>query len=67
MTGNPPGGGAGADLDDLRRRCRWIFPESTSGLALHQRAGFRIVGTRDRLHGRWRDMVLVERRSPTII
>jgi L-amino acid N-acyltransferase YncA len=46
-----------------------IFPENTASLALHQRAGFRIVGTRDRpgrLHGRWRDVVLVERRSPTI-
>ena len=46
-----------------------IFPENAASLALHQRAGFRIVGTRDRpgrLHGRWRDVVLVERRSPTI-
>jgi L-amino acid N-acyltransferase YncA len=46
-----------------------IFPENVASLALHQRAGFRIVGTRDRpgrLHGRWRDVVLVERRSPTI-
>jgi L-amino acid N-acyltransferase YncA len=46
-----------------------IFPENTASLALHQRAGFRIVGTRDRpgrLHGRWRDVVLVERRSPTL-
>jgi L-amino acid N-acyltransferase YncA len=46
-----------------------IFPENTASLALHQRAGFRVVGTRDRpgrLRGRWRDVVLVERRSPTI-
>jgi L-amino acid N-acyltransferase YncA len=46
-----------------------IFPENTASLALHQRAGFRIVGTRDRpghLRGRWRDVVLVERRSPAI-
>jgi phosphinothricin acetyltransferase len=45
-----------------------IFPENTASLALHQRAGFRIVGTRDRpgrLHGGWRDVVLVGRRSPS--
>lgn len=46
-----------------------IFPENVASLALHERAGFRVVGTRDRpgrLHGRWRDVVLVERRSPAI-
>ena len=46
-----------------------IFPENIVSLAVHQRAGFRVVGTRDRpgrLRGRWRDVVLVERRSPTI-
>jgi L-amino acid N-acyltransferase YncA len=43
-----------------------IFPENTASLALHQAAGFRVVGTRERIgcqHGRWRDVVLVERRS----
>jgi L-amino acid N-acyltransferase YncA len=46
-----------------------IFPENTASLALHQAAGFRMVGTRERLgrhHGRWRDVVLVERRSPVV-
>ena len=46
-----------------------VFPENTPSLALHQRAGFRIVGTRERLaqhHGRWRDVILLERRSPSI-
>ena len=46
-----------------------IFPENTASLALHRRAGFRVVGTRERIgrhHGRWRDVVLLERRSPTI-
>lgn len=46
-----------------------IFPENTASLALHQRAGFRVIGTRERIgrhHGRWRDVVLVERRSPTV-
>jgi L-amino acid N-acyltransferase YncA len=46
-----------------------IFPENTASLALHRAAGFRVVGTRERLgqhHGRWRDVVLIERRSPVI-
>jgi L-amino acid N-acyltransferase YncA len=46
-----------------------IFPENAASLALHERAGFRRVGIRERLgrhHGRWRDVVLVERRSPVL-
>ncbi|WP_314251979.1 GNAT family N-acetyltransferase [Streptomyces kutzneri] len=47
-----------------------IFPENTASLALHARAGFRIIGTRERIgrhHGAWRDVVLLERRSPQIV
>ncbi|WP_121829801.1 GNAT family N-acetyltransferase [Streptomyces sp. S1] len=46
-----------------------VFPENTASLALHHRAGFRTVGTRERLgrhHGTWRDVVLLERRSPVV-
>ncbi|WP_406055846.1 GNAT family N-acetyltransferase [Streptomyces sp. NBC_01077] len=46
-----------------------IFPENTASLALHARAGFRVVGTRERLgrhRGAWRDVFLVERRSPAV-
>ena len=46
-----------------------IFPENTASLALHQAAGFRIIGTRERIgqyHGRWRDVLFIERRSSTI-
>ncbi len=46
-----------------------IFPENTASLAVHQRAGFRVIGTRERIgrhHGVWRDVVLVERRSPVL-
>jgi L-amino acid N-acyltransferase YncA len=43
-----------------------VFPENTASLRLHEQAGFRVVGTRERIgrhHGRWRDTVLIERRS----
>jgi phosphinothricin acetyltransferase len=43
-----------------------VFPENAASLALHERAGFRVVGVRERVgrhHGRWRDTVLIERRS----
>jgi phosphinothricin acetyltransferase len=43
-----------------------IFPENVASIALHERAGFRTVGKRERLgqmDGRWRDVVLMERRS----
>ena len=46
-----------------------IFPENTASLRLHERAGFRVVGVRERLgrhHGRWRDVVLLERRSARV-
>jgi L-amino acid N-acyltransferase YncA len=44
-----------------------VFPENTASLALHERAGFRQIGVRERIgshHGRWRDVVTIERRSP---
>ena len=43
-----------------------IFPENTASLELCRRFGFRVVGTRERIgnmDGRWRDVVLLERRS----
>jgi len=43
-----------------------IFPENTASVQLHQRCGFRVVSTRERLgcrSGRWRDVLLMERRS----
>lgn len=46
-----------------------IFPENTASLALHQNLGFRIIGTRERIaqhQGVWRDVTLLERRSPAI-
>ena len=43
-----------------------IFPENETSISLHEKHGFRVVGIRERLgchHGRWRDVVLMERRS----
>jgi phosphinothricin acetyltransferase len=45
-----------------------IFPENIGSLGIHQRCGFRVVGTRERIgqmNGRWRDVLLLERRSAT--
>ena len=40
-----------------------IFPENRASLALHERCGFRVVGTRERIakrDGLWRDTVFLE-------
>jgi phosphinothricin acetyltransferase len=46
-----------------------IFPENEASLRLHDAVGFRVVGVRERvgrLNGVWRDVVFLERRSPTV-
>jgi L-amino acid N-acyltransferase YncA len=46
-----------------------IFPENTASLALHRKFGFRILGRRERIgkmDGRWRDVLLLERRSSAV-
>lgn len=46
-----------------------IFPENTASIRLHEAAGFRQVGIRQRIGkmgDRWRDTVLLEKRSETI-
>lgn len=46
-----------------------VFAENLATLALHQSRGFREVGRRERigrLDGRWRDTLLLERRSPIV-
>jgi len=68
--------GTGAGREALEALCQayaergfWkivsrIFPENTASLALHERCGFRVVGTYQRhgkLEGQWRDCVIVER------
>lgn len=47
-----------------------IFPENTPSLSLHKKCGFREIGFRERAgrmpDGRWRDIVLLERRSTVV-
>jgi L-amino acid N-acyltransferase YncA len=47
-----------------------IFPENAASIALHLSCGFRLVGTQARLgrmpDGRWREVVLYERRSKVV-
>lgn len=78
VAGRARGGGIGLALlsalvSASEREGLWtlqagIFPENAASIELHKRAGFRILGTRERLgclDGRWRDVVLMERRSAT--
>jgi phosphinothricin acetyltransferase len=46
-----------------------IFPENEASLRLHESVGFEVVGRRKRigkLHGIWRDVLFVERRSEIV-
>lgn len=47
-----------------------IFPENVASIRAHERVGFRPVGRRERIgrfhDGRWRDTVILERRSERV-
>jgi phosphinothricin acetyltransferase len=46
-----------------------IFPENIGSVRVHEKCGFRVIGSRERLgkmNGVWRDVLLMERRSPTV-
>ncbi len=66
----------GALIDASEKSGIWtlqagIFPENVTSIDLHKKHGFRILGIRERvgkmtfgeLEGKWRDVVLMERRS----
>ena len=60
---------AGAEADGIWTIQTSVFPENRASLALHERCGFRVVGTRERIakrDGVWRDVVFMERRSEVI-
>ena len=59
----------GAERDGIWTVQAGVFPENAASITLHERCGFRVVGVRERLgklHGVWRDVVLLERRSPVV-
>jgi phosphinothricin acetyltransferase len=73
------GQGVGAALlakliDESERNGIWtlqagILAENAASVRLHEKAGFRVVGRRERIGGMggvWRDTVLMERRSATV-
>jgi L-amino acid N-acyltransferase YncA len=79
VSGHARGRGIGGALldalvDSSERGGIWtlqavLFPENEASLRLHRSAGFREVGRRERigrLHGAWRDTVLLERRSEVV-
>lgn len=47
-----------------------VFPANTASLRLHEKCGFRVLGTQERIgrmpDGRWRDVVAMERRSRVV-
>ena len=79
VAGEFRGKGIGSDLlkqliDESEHEGIWtlqasVFPENVASLTLHKICGFREVGVRrriGRLQGRWRDTVLLERRSEIV-
>lgn len=55
-----------SELHNLWTLQAGIFPENSASIALHKACGFREVGLRQRigkLDERWRDVLLLERRS----
>ena len=46
-----------------------IFPENVVSKKIHEKHGFNIVGTRKKIgemNGKWRDIILLERRSRVV-
>jgi L-amino acid N-acyltransferase YncA len=61
-------------IEDSEKNNIWtlqagIFPENGSSISIHAALGFRKVGYRERIgqmNGKWRDTVLLERRSSVV-
>jgi phosphinothricin acetyltransferase len=59
-----------SELNDIWTLVSSVFPENEATLRLHKKFGFRIIGKRKRiaqLDGKWRDTILLERRSPKFV
>lgn len=60
---------AASEASDIWTLQSSIFPENHASIALHLKHGFREIGKRERvakLHGHWRDTVVLERRSQIV-
>jgi|SRR5215469_8100627 len=58
-----------SELNEIWTLQAGIFPENAASIALHKSCEFREVGVRERigqLGDRWRNTVLLERRSPIV-
>jgi len=58
-----------SEADKLWTLQAGILPENVGSVAIHERCGFRLVGRREklgRMDGVWRDVLLMERRSPFV-
>lgn len=61
-------------VEESERQGLWtlqagVFPENLASVRIHERCGFRVVGRREklgRLRDRWRDVLLLERRSASV-
>ncbi len=56
---------ASTDVAEIWTLQTGVFTENVPSLRLHEACGFRVVGIRERIgqhHGRWRDVVFLERR-----
>lgn len=60
---------AGSERDGIWTLQAGMFADNKASIRLHRTCGFRIAGRRERigqLRGRWRDVLLLERRSAVI-
>ena len=60
---------AGSERNAIWTLQAGILAENSASIAVHKGAGFREVGVRERigkLNGKWRDVVLMERRSKLV-
>lgn len=59
----------GSEAEGLWTLQAGIFPENLASIRIHEKCGFRVLGTYERLgqmHGRWRDVTVMERRSSVV-
>ena len=58
-----------SELNNIWTLTVGIFPENKASISIHEKSGFKILGTREKIgqmNGKWRDVLLLERRSKTV-